>query len=336
MTSGDLHSEPPVATLSAGLFVAWKADCFRSRATARTFGVPIVLLGSGGGRLVRYAQLMRQTWRVLGERRPRTILCLNQPPMLPMLCWLWALGHGATVVQDFHSGALTHRYWRPFRPIYWLMARVSPFTIAHNRLDASRLQRWGAGVSVLLTLPGPASAEKASERTQTNGRPRFLFVCTFASDEPVDAALQAFAARPEADFWVTGNFRKAGLDPATQPPNVRLLGFIDYAEYQQLMATSTAIITLSDRPHIMQMAVEEAITLGVPVLTNCSPTLEEALGDAGVFVEPTAVGIAAGVSEVLARADVLTRSAREARARCWTVVENELGRLRARHPELFA
>lgn len=334
--SDDLHSEPPVATLNAGVFVAWKADCFRSRATARTFGVPIVLLGSGGGRVIRYAQLMRQTWRVLRERRPRTILCLNQPPMLPMLCWLWALGHGATVVQDFHSGALTHRYWRPFRPVYWLMARVSPFTIAHNRLDASRLQRWGAGVSVLLTLPGAASAGQVAVPAQANGRPRLLFACTFASDEPVGAALQAFAARPEADFLVTGNFRKAGLDPAAQPPNVRLLGFIDYAEYQQLMATSTAVITLSDRPHIMQMAVEEAITTGVPVLTNRSPTLEEALGDAGVFVEPTAAGIAAGVSEVLARSDVLTRSARDARARCWAAVASELGRLRVLHPELFA
>lgn len=326
-------TSPPVAALRDGLFIAWKNDCFRSRSTARTFGCPIELLGAGAGSPGRYVQLIAATWRLLRRRRPRTVICLNQPPMLPLVCGIWAWLHGGRVIQDFHSGAFSHGRWRVFRPMYRWMTRHSPVTLAHNRDDAARLKAWNASTALLLTLPGLPDPSLAVEPAA--GRPRLLFVCTFAADEPVHSALRAFAACPEADFWVTGNFRKAGLVPDQVPPNVRLLGFVDYPAYLQAMATSTAVITLSDRPHIMQMAVEEAITMGLPVLTNRSPTLEEALGDAGVFVALSPEAIAAGVRELLARRDPLRHAAQGARQRCWQAVQSELQRLRKRCPEMF-
>jgi glycosyltransferase involved in cell wall biosynthesis len=324
---------PPVAELKNGLFVAWKDECFRSRATARTFGCPVVLLGAGSGGFSRYLSLMVRTWRLLDQRRPRTVVCLNQPPMLPLVCGAWTWLHGGAVIQDFHSGALSHRRWRPFRCLYRRMTRRAPFTLVHNREDARRLAAWGAATALLLTLPD------APDRTLTvrafSGRPRFLFVCTFAEDEPVHQALGAFSECPEVDFWVSGNYRKAGLTPADVPSNVRLLGFVDYRVYAEAMASSSAVITLSKRPHIMQMAVEEAITMGLPVLTNESPTLEEALGDAGVFVRLSPQAIAEGVREVAMRLPELRAAARCAQQRCWQAVAAELQRMQDRSPELF-
>lgn len=324
---------PPHVRVQGGLFVAWKSECFRSRATARTFGCPIELLGAGGGSVRRYLALIVATWRVLGRYRPKTVLCLNQPPMLPLVCTLWTLLHGGVVIQDFHSGALTHARWRPFRWMYRWTTRRAPVTLVHNRADAARLRAWGAPTAVLLTLPGAPDPTLPVQPVQ--GRPRFLFVCTFAADEPVEQAFAAFASCPEADFWVTGNYRKAGWDPHRVPANVRLMGFVDYPTYVQAMATSTAVITLSDRPHIMQMAVEEAITMGVPVLTNLSPTLQEALGDAGVFVDLAPDEIAGGVRRLLSCLETVTGAARHARQRCWRAVNGELQALRQRAPELL-
>ena len=55
-----------------------------------------------------------------------------------------------------------------------------------------------------------------------------LFVCTFASDEPVEAVLEAARQLPEVHFYVTGDRRKK---PAsffeTAPPNVIFTGFLD-------------------------------------------------------------------------------------------------------------
>lgn len=327
--------QAPALALRRSLFVAWKADCFRSRATARTFGAPVEFLGRGPGRAPwRYLALMWRTWRLLEARRPATVLCLNQPPMLPLVCQLWTQLRGGHVIQDFHSAALSAPRWRVFRPLYRWMARRAPVTLVHNRSDAQALRAWRAETSVLLTLP--AAPREGLARRVEGARPRFLFVCTFAADEPVQLALQAFAQCPEADFWITGNYRKAGLDPQHMPANVRLLGFVPYAQYEQALASSTAVITLSDRPHIMQMAVEEAITLGVPVLTNHSPTLQEALGEAGEYVALSANAIAAGVRSLLAREADIGRAASGARERCWQAVAAELERLRLRRPELFA
>lgn len=330
-------SAPPVAKLDRSVFIAWKTDCYRSRATAATFGCPIVLLGSGKGKLRTYLRLMRRTWATLQEMRPRTVLCLNQPPMLPLLCWWWAKRNQAVVIQDFHSGALTHKYWRPFLGAYKAMVRMAPFTIAHNRIDAERLRQWGGAVSVMLTLPGDPTASGLPEvRASSDGsRPSFLFVCTFADDEPIPEVLEAFARSPEFDVLVTGDFRKAGLDPARQPDNVKLLGFVEYREYLQYMAAATAVITLSRRDHIMQMAVEEAITLGVPVLTNHSPTLQEALGDAGHHVDISPGSIASGLRALVSRRRLMAEAAAVTRHRRWAAIEQELRALRQRHAALF-
>lgn len=325
----------PVQPLQRGLFVAWMADCYRSRATARTFGVPIEFLGRGSARAPwSYLVLMWKTWRLLDARKPSNILCLNLPPMLPLVCHAWSLFHGGQVIQDFHSGALCSTRWSAFRPLYRWMARRAPVTLAHNRIDAQALREWRSAVSVLLTLP--AAPPLGVARRAPSQRPRFLFVCTFRDDEPVQMALEGFRQCPEADFWITGNYRKAGLDPAQMPSNVRLLGFVPYADYEQALATSTAVITLSDRPHIMQMAVEEAISLGVPVLTNHSPTLQEALGEAGEYVDLSVDGIVNGVRSLLAREASIGLAASAARARCWQAVRAELDQLRLRSPELFA
>ncbi|GCL65110.1 glycosyltransferase [Pseudaquabacterium pictum] len=329
-----LPTAMPVLALKDGLFIAWKDDCFRSRATARTFGVEIIFLGRQGGRQpMRYLRLMWRTWQLLRARKPKTIICLNQPPMLPLVCALWAAGHNGDVIQDFHSGALSKPQWRLFQPLYRWMTRRAPVTLMHNRADAGIVAAWRSATALLLTLP--SAAPLGVERQVSGDRPRFMFVCTFATDEPVELAIEAFAACPEADFWITGNYRKAGLDQAKMPANVRLLGFIDYATYQQVMAGSTAVITLSDRPHIMQMAVEEAISLGVPVLTNHSPTLAEALGAAGVFTSLDAAALAAGVRQVLDQQPQLELAASTARQRCWAAVQLELDGLRTRRPELF-
>ena len=62
----------------------------------------------------------------------------------------------------------------------------------------------------------------------------------------------------------------------------------------------------------MQAAVHEALSLGVPVITNNSPTIEGVLGDAGVYaaVEPTSIAQAimkAVANDSLMRARMIVR-----------------------------
>ncbi len=313
--------------------IAWKKECFRSSATANTFQVPLELIskGTGKGRFAKvkaYFANMAETISVLRRRRPHTVICLNQPPFLPMICHIYTLFTGGRLIMDFHSGAITKGIWRPFLPYYRHLVRAAPFTICHNRFDGQHVTRWGGRPLHLIALPQVRFGDTHYSPRIEN--PLFFFVCSFADDEPVDITLDAMRKLPQFNFVISGNYRKRGLEPAQMPANVTLAGFMEYRDYLETMAHSTAMITLSDRPHIMQMAVHEALTIGVPVVTNESATLREVLGDAGVFTEITTEGLVRAVKQAAAEHSALAKAAGEAKYRNWARTEEELAKLQAR------
>ena len=89
------------------------------------------------------------------------------------------------------------------------------------------------------------------------------------------------------------------------PQNVELLGFVPYGDYIQRMCASSAIITVSDRDYIMQAAVHEALSLGVPVITNRSQTIESVLEDAGTYAEVDIDSLAIAVSTAVSNSQKL-------------------------------
>ncbi|SEK94810.1 hypothetical protein SAMN04488032_108216 [Pacificibacter marinus] len=114
-----------------------------------------------------------------------------------------------------------------------------------------------------------------------------------------------------------------------------LLGFIDRSDYFKEMAAATAVVTLSDRPNIMQMAIHEAVSLGVPVLTNRSQTTEPLLEDGGVFCDLTSDSLAEAVRETVRSSEDLRTAARGLMPRRIADVQRELDAARAANPDLF-
>lgn len=237
------------------------------------------------------------------------------------------------MMMDFHSGALTKAQWKPFIPFIKWASRTAPFTICHNRTDGREIESWGGRAVHLLTLPQEGFSGHL--RMLRGGRPLFLFSCSFAEDEPVEVALEAMRQCPEFDFVISGNYRKRGLDPTTQPANIRLAGFMDYQVYLQTMAEAHAVITLSDRPHIMQMAVHEAITLGTPVITNKSPALEEVLQESAVYCDLTTPSLSAGFREIVRDFAGKSEAILRAKARAFANISAETHRARNANPEIF-
>jgi hypothetical protein len=65
----------------------------------------------------------------------------------------------------------------------------------------------------------------------------------------------------------------------------------------------------------MQMAVEEALLYGVPVVTNHSPVIESVASCGGKFVSLSAPEVARGINEALEQHDDLLLGIRADRAR---------------------
>ena len=323
--------------LKRGLMICWRKECFRSSATAQTFGVPLfnVWADVGGGKLgviARYVYSTVKTIGIIRREKPDHVIVMNLPAMVPMAALAARLWNRHTVILDCHSGALTSRLWRRFAPLYRWLIRRAPFTINHNRQDGQTTTQWGGRPVHLVALPRTFAG---IELQDAPAMPRMLVVCSFQPDEPVDVMLAAMAKCPGIEFGITGNYRKAGLRRSDMPGNVSLLGFLDYQDYLARMAGSTAIVSLSDRPHIMQMAVHEAISLGVPAVTNESETLEAVLEDAGVYCRLSADALAEGFHKAAAGASPMRLAARRLKPRRIADSQGELDALRSAYPDLF-
>ncbi|MBB5537472.1 glycosyltransferase [Rhizobium giardinii] len=332
-------SKMPKYPLRNSLMIAWKPECFRSASTAMLFGSKLCLIGSHKRHgkislLFNYIDRMIATLRLLVRERPASVICLNQPPMLPMVCWLYSRFTGAAVIMDFHSGAISKPQWKIFLPFLRHVARKSPFTICHNRFDGKVVASWHARVLHILSIPRDELG--GVSYAPRGGRPLYLFSCSFAEDEPVDVAIEAMKSCPEFDFVISGNYRKRQLDPAAQPPNIRLAGFMDFSDYLATLAQSSAVISLSTRPHIMQMAIEEALSAGIPVVTNTSPTLSEVLGEGASFSDLDASSLAAAFRDVAECHALRAQGITKAKQAVYAQISNEISSVKQIHREIFA
>ena len=278
----------PHAPLKDGIMLAWQRECYRSTTTASVFGAELTLLWpefsqSRIGKLARYFVSFWRTFLHVLKRKPSVTIVMNLPSFAPLAVLLASFLVRSKVVLDFHSGALTDKFWSKFTPLYKYIAKRAPFVICHNLFDGAEVESWGGKPFYLIALPRNFDGVPISPPPV---QPSVLVVCSFRADEPINLLIETMKQCPNVNFEVTGSFRKAGLVPSDMPKNISLLGFIDYADYIEKMSLSTAIITLSDRSHIMQAAVHEAISLGVPVIANKSNTLESVLGTAGLMEMP--------------------------------------------------
>jgi len=335
----DTTTSGPSLPMRDAMMIAWKKECYRSSATTSVFGITPTFIWpgtKGAGRLAivrRYLASMRETVRTILDRKPKTVIMLNQPPFLVAAALVARRKHKFNMILDFHSGALSKAAWKPFIPMYRRVVREAPFVIAHNRFDGRDLSRWGGHPVHFIALP---RRFPGNLRERTADPDRILVVCSFADDEPIEALFAAMRACPDIRFEVTGRYQKAGDAIQPVPGNVTLLGFVDYDFYLERFATATAAATFSTRSHIMQMAVHEAISLGVPVVTNESETLAEVLEDAGVYCSIDPDGIANAFRRAIAERDSLRPRARALMERRNTTLAAELAQLAKRAPEMFA
>lgn len=275
--------------IDKGLFVVWKSQCHPSRQRARCFNVDIVYVapfsGNGGWRkMLRYLVSFPLTLGLLFWRRPKIVFVLNQPMLLVLAAFAFGLVTGRRYVLDGHSKPYgTHRS-TVSRALYRYFTRRALFSIVHNRSDADRVHSW-KGESVFLPMV-PIRLEPPRDVSVDVVQPSVLVVCSFADDEPLDIFFEAARALPEVTFYMTGDPAKADASAiAKKPVNVRLTGFLPYDVYVGYLVSASLVLTMSRRPHIMQMAVDESLCYGAALVTNNSPVIMELCGDAALYAD---------------------------------------------------
>lgn len=247
---------------------------------------------------IKYVLQSIRTLQILFRERAKAVHVQSPPFVCALVVDLYCRISGASFVIEHHSASFG-RSWRWALPAQKLVARRAAVNIVTHEHWAEVIHSWGADALVMydpfLDLPeGRAFPVRAGSNV--------AFVGTFASDEPLDAVLEAAALVPDVHFYITGDTRHAQPEMvAGAPSNVTFTGFLELnGEYVGLLRAVDAVLVLTTRDHTLQLAGCEAISVGKPVVTSDWPYLRELFGRAAVFVDPSAEGISRGVREAIA------------------------------------
>lgn len=137
------------------------------------------------------------------------------------------------------------------------------------------------------------------------------------------------AAAPDVSLVLSGPPHANRTELFKDLPRVVMVGRVADAVVPRLMASASAVVV----PSLYEgfgLPAAEAMAVGVPVVAARTSSLPEVVGDAGLLVEPTGVGLADGVMAVLAStADVGAMVARgTARAASFSWARSAAGHAR--------
>ncbi|WP_369255674.1 glycosyltransferase [Geodermatophilus amargosae] len=235
----------------------------------------------------RYVDQAVRTISVLRHERPQSVVVML-PPLPALITTLLGRRRGSRVVADLHTGVFNDPRWSWALRLTLRLARRHAVIVTNGHL-ADESRRRGVRAfqvhDVLSRDPGPGSP----------GERNVMCPLSFASDEPVDAIIDAARALPDTRWWVTGR-APADLE---LPPNVRLTGYVSDEEFWRLMGRANVVLALTTRPHTMQRAGYEALMRLRPLVTSDEPVLREFHEDSAVYTDLTAAAIAAAVRECL-------------------------------------
>jgi glycosyltransferase involved in cell wall biosynthesis len=273
------------------LWLTWE-DHRRSRSLARELGAELHELARtlGRPRLVRYLLNVYDTIWILGQRRPDTVICQLPSVVLALLTVLLRPLLGYRLGLDAHNGGLAiapKSSWLQRRVAGWLQHRAD-FVIVHNDAVAALVKDRGG---TLVTLPDPLPVLAPGAALELARPFNLLFVCTFNSDEPYLAVLEAARLLdPGIGIYVTGNPHRGKIDPAAWPEHVVFCGRVSWERYDQLLRSVNGVIDLTIRQDCLVCGAYEAVAAGKPMILSRTVTLMSYFAQGAVFTDNQASG----------------------------------------------
>lgn len=290
------------------LWIAWERHR-RSRELAAALGIPLATLLSRAPYAVRALVLSARTILVLATRRPSVLFAQNPSMVLATLaCALRPLFRYRLVI-DRHSNFRLHERdnpalkWRIFHAMSRYTIRAADLTIVTNDVLKALVEDWGGrGFTLPDKIPAMALATPATLPALSNA----VFICSHEEDEPVKEVLQAAAALPDIDVYITGNPRTT-LERYAHlvPPNVHLTGYLPEAAYQSLVASCDVVLSLTTAANTLLCGAYEAVAVGRPLVLSDQKALTNYFSKGRITTDNTAEGLARAVREAVQNSERL-------------------------------
>ncbi|MBB3170087.1 glycosyltransferase [Simiduia aestuariiviva] len=246
----------------------------RNISMAKALGVQLHQLISNKPRLLKYAYLTIKTLPILLNRNIEVIFVQNPSIVLCTLAIAVAKPLGKKVIIDAHNAGIFPLEGRSKilnALCKWLFNRAD-LTIVTNSQISTYVSENG-GKPVIMPDPLP------SFPTSNNFTPgnHFFLICSWSDDEPYGTVIDAFRNMPDCTLKISGNYTKK-LSKAyieNLPDNIILCGFITRKEYEETLASATAVIDLTDREMCVLCGIYEGVAAEVPVITTPTTAIFE-------------------------------------------------------------
>jgi glycosyltransferase involved in cell wall biosynthesis len=310
--------ETALPTASVGA-IAWTDTTRRAAELAGVLGGRAVMLDGFGLRGRRTAPLRwllnaARTIAWFARWRPRVLIVQNPPIVLALLGLALTRLRGGVLVLDSHPasfGLKGRRVWRLLLPLHRFVARRSAAVLVTVQSLADEVERWGGTALLVHEAPPGTAAEPADAPRPARDNVEVLLVAVFASDEPVDVALEAARLVPEVTLKVTGDLARAGDLPARAPENVVFVGYLNGPDYAAAVRSADAVMALTTENTSVMRAGYEAVYARRPLIVSDWPVAAEVFPYA-VRAANTPEGIAAALRTLahdLSRLDAQVDSA---------------------------
>jgi glycosyltransferase involved in cell wall biosynthesis len=173
--------------------------------------------------------------------------------------------------------------------------RVADLVIVTNYMHRNRIRSLG-GRGFVCPDPLPDLSRYCIQEEEIARK--VFFICSFDVDEPIQEVFRAAEILlPEGfQFFVSGNYRKAGIAP-DDFPHLKLLGFVSETEFYGHLFSSQVVVDLTDYDNCLVCGAYEALAAGKPLVLSREKALQEYFTDGTVFTANQAAEIAAAVRQ---------------------------------------
>jgi glycosyltransferase involved in cell wall biosynthesis len=270
----------------------------------------------------RYFKCARYTIAALRKYRPRVVIATNPSFVLVSLLLMLRRWFGYALVSDAHYVGV--RLMRPYGILQKLLQRLLDFynakadlVVVTNQGHADYIAGLGGRPYV---CPDPLPTLPDEQETMLSVPIKAVFlVCSFDNDEPYEEVFAALARLKDKGYelFVSGNYRKASIEPA-QFPWVRFLGFVPYEVYCNYLRSCALIVDLTVLEDCLVCGAYEALAAGKPLVLSRTRALQDYFGTAAVLTDNTTASIAECVERAYDEREQL-----EVRAEAWAKA-NEL------------
>lgn len=266
------------------IWISWEIHR-RSSELANYFKIDKYFFVSNLNRFVKHPYFIIKTFLILMKVRPNILVIQNPSIVLAVfVCFLKKLKiFSYKLIVDSHNEGVKPFYkkFNYFLFIYSFIHKTADLNIVTNE-KLGNIVHYNGGKHFV--LPDRLPFVENVNRINLKGKFNYLFICTFAKDEPVANFLIASSRLDNSDcVYITGDYKKWKNDIYNLNTNIIFTGYLSDNDYWNYLYSVDCVIDLTMIEDCIVCGAYEALSLGKPMLLTDSEVLRSTFSMGAIF-----------------------------------------------------